>query len=470
MGLNVAEVGMFMLAWIASAILVFAYGHFGQREHLFVLTGLPFLVARIVRHEGDSLPRWLGIVLGLQASIGALCKPHFVLVLAVVELALFLGDRRWRLFWTAEMFALGSLLAAYVLHWLFVPALMRDTYFGYLVPLALEYYYVYHDSMWKIFWSTVTSPLTFGMVASAWCLLRYRWPHNRLLLGLTLASMAGWLTATQQHKAWFYHYIPYLCFGCVTCAVLAIHVGRDLLPRKGWKRSRLGLTVLPFCGEVLACAVLVVALATSLGLTRMVTPSWVRQSTVARSLAKVIEVVNHRWSVWSPSSKLLAPFAEIIQSRTNARDPVLFVTTNFAPPYPLLTQLDRRSASRSGCMPIAFFLGDAARSGESLESRYRSLDAVSPFERRFISEFIEDIRVRKPPLIFVNTLKGHRGCPPNVSSYDYLLQTGILSAITGGGYSSMESFNYWKVYVLNEDHQWHDQEIAKRPLKSSSFQ
>ena len=70
--------------------------------------------------------------------MGVSLKPHFLLDAVAVEVALMLASRRWRTVLRPECVALAGVVTAYVAHWLFVPAAMREAFFCRWVPLILR--------------------------------------------------------------------------------------------------------------------------------------------------------------------------------------------------------------------------------------------------------------------------------------------------------------------------------------------
>ena len=137
LSLPAAGRGLVLLAWIASYFVVDWRGDTGQQEHLFVLLYVPYLFLRILRHRGGSVAVWLAILLGVQAGIGAALKPHFLLLAVNVELVLLFATRRRRMLLKPENFAFLGVVAAYLVHWLFVPAAMREAFFGRWLPLSV---------------------------------------------------------------------------------------------------------------------------------------------------------------------------------------------------------------------------------------------------------------------------------------------------------------------------------------------
>ena len=59
---------------------------FGQREHLFALAAIPWLLYRLCMMEGMDFPAIPAIAIGVMAGLVATIKPHFLFVIVSVEL------------------------------------------------------------------------------------------------------------------------------------------------------------------------------------------------------------------------------------------------------------------------------------------------------------------------------------------------------------------------------------------------
>lgn len=59
---------------------------YGQREHIFVLASIPWLLCRFCKSEGIEVRKQLAAGIGIAAGLAATIKPHFLFVLIAVEL------------------------------------------------------------------------------------------------------------------------------------------------------------------------------------------------------------------------------------------------------------------------------------------------------------------------------------------------------------------------------------------------
>ncbi|MCA9573322.1 MAG: hypothetical protein KC656_36045, partial [Myxococcales bacterium] len=78
--------------WSAATLFVAAVGNLGQREHLFALLFLPYVVHRLRVREGTATP--LAVWTGIAGAVGVCIKPHFLLVAAALEAMVWWRGRR----------------------------------------------------------------------------------------------------------------------------------------------------------------------------------------------------------------------------------------------------------------------------------------------------------------------------------------------------------------------------------------
>src|SRR5262249_60372346 len=121
-GYRPQEVGTLALGWIAATLAIFALGDLGEREHLFMLVYVPFLLLRHLRYEGHEAPPVLAGLIGLAAGAGACFKPEFAIMAFAAEAGLLLGHHKARWRFGVEVVAAGGVGLGDAAHWAVRPA------------------------------------------------------------------------------------------------------------------------------------------------------------------------------------------------------------------------------------------------------------------------------------------------------------------------------------------------------------
>jgi hypothetical protein len=412
MGLRVAERGLVLLVWISSYFLVDWYGFAGQREHLFMLLYVPYLFLRILRHRGGSTNAWLAAVLGVQAGVGASLKPHFLLTALGVEIVLLAATRRGRTLMRSENIALASVVTVYVLHWFFVPAAMREAFFGRWLPLVCRSYNVYDMTTWQVIRAFLDSPISLlEMMVILMAVAHGARRHARLRhYLLAFAALAGMtlVMAFVQHKGWRYHRLPLDMAGLLCLALLAST--RDRSSAFNLQRFR--------AGNMFAVG--------SLGL-----------------LVAVWFAVRTDRAAAVPS---FAALRQVVENRTRPGDRVLVVATSVYPAYPTLLQTGRRTGSRyAWSFPIAFCYAGCRADGADRPA-YRRRPEAPAEEQRYLRELEDDVYRLRPQLIIVHDAAGWAGLPAGFNTFDYLVYSGWTKDALAG-YRESPGPRGWKVFA-----------------------
>ena len=407
-GLHEAGRSLVLLTWIILYFSVDSHGDMGQREYLFALLYIPYLLLRILRHRGGSVSFAFAVLLGLQAGVGVSLKPHFLLCAAVVELALLLFTRRWRTLRQAENIALAAVVAAYVLHWLFVPAAMREAFFGRWMPLIAAHYDSFNMESGKLvphFFSSFTTIASLAtlLIAALCCRKRFR-GLQLYLVALAVLAVTTLTMFFLQHKGWSYHRIPFEFAGflCLPLLIVALR-GQRPLDRRAWSAVILTLCV--------------------------ITALWADQRSIAR-----------RESVFSMALRLM------IEDHSQPGDRVLIISPALAHSgYPQLLQTGRKQGSRYFCsFPIAFFYG-SQKSLEANQTLYRRWHDASPEEQQFLSELRDDVVRLQPRLIIIQDDVGCPHVPKDFNPFDYLVYSGWTEAALKS-YRELPGAERWRVF------------------------
>ncbi len=427
-----AEQGLVLFAWMALFLLIDWRGDVGQREHLFVLTYVPYLFLRILRYHRGSVPIWFAVLLGLQAGVGVSLKPYFLLDAVAVEMALMLASRRWRTVLRPECMALAGVVTAYVAHWLFVPAAMREGFFCRWVPLIRAGYRAYDASYAEIAEQTLRSPFTaaglVGVLAAVLLLSTRRRLRLRLhVLALATLAIASIAMLFVQHKGYTYHYIP-IDIAALLCLLI---VGLSAAKRERAANVNASMAA---------------STATVPG--RSLRAAW---GTIAiRSV--LVAVVGGLLAVWfvgrpgsaRPDTPEYAALRRVVAEHTHPGDRVLMLATSTRPAYPMLVQLGCRPSSRyTGAMQFAFLYFGAHSTGD--RPIYHRYDEASAEERRSLDEFRDDVKQYQPRLIVINDTPGWFGLPKEFNLFEYFVYCGWTKQSLKG-YREVPAPKGWKVF------------------------
>lgn len=352
-------------AWAAYSLWLwltapFEINDFGQREHLFVLTWVPYFLVRCAPRRTSRGARLAAVACGFVAGVGCCLKPHLLAVALSVEAALALARRSLRSAIAPESLALAAAAALYALHFALLPHEVREAFFGRWLPFAARYYsayalsYAYQVDPRLL---VVTAAGIAAIALSRWSPLRHT-PRSALYAGLGVFAVGGVAAYYVQGKGFPYHQIPAVAGG-VLLAALGVS---DAL-------TALALWLMANRRRWLAAAPLLVA-----------APAWLL---LARSAPVV---AGHR----DDGNRFLAGFQKTIDTYADADEPVVILSTSAWPEYPTMAQLDRLQGTRYLSL-VYLALAMAARA-DGDEGRSEAL---------LLGELAEDLRQNRPPVVIV---------------------------------------------------------------------
>ncbi len=187
--------------------------YFMDREHLFLLLVLPYIMRVMPSLCHAPIPRWMSVAIGCMAGIGFCMKPHCYIVLAGVQLLYILRERSFRILISPESIIIYTIGLLYVLAvWWLTPE-----YFSLVLPMAWATYASNRDegSRW-LYGANALSALAFALLMFR---LRYTSPYRKdimYFLGLCVAFFAYALA----NNNWPYTYNPLTSMTLVTTAFI----------------------------------------------------------------------------------------------------------------------------------------------------------------------------------------------------------------------------------------------------------
>jgi len=353
---------------------------FGQREHMFLVLLLPYLMAAVLHEQGQPLGRGPAVWIGILASCGVLLKPYLAIVPCGVEIYLAIARRDWRSLFRTESLTIAASISIY----LAVVVLYTPDYFRYAGYAA--------ETLWAYNWQgnmlvrALEKAIPLVLAAVAVLLLGERRDAAFLRL-LWLAALLFYVPVVVYGKYWSHHLFPHttLCWVILGIVVLRLCVGLRL-PWQYWTLLP-GLILIGICGLV----------------------------SQEINLAKGRNFENVR-------NHYLIPII-----RSEAEGQVIYcLTAHLGGCFPLVNYTGTKLGGRFAYLwPIpGYFL--SRRTSLPPAEQYLSpevLDADNPREYRVLREVVTDLVRHKPLLILVqpNLFKAGTASVP-FNALEYLLQ------------------------------------------------
>jgi hypothetical protein len=188
------------------ALVVLPAGDFGQRPHVMVALGLPYLllVARRWHDPGRDVAKLFAIAVGASAGLGFAVKPHFLLVPAILELTLWYRTRRLT-FVRPEMLALCAVVALYIAS----IVVFTPTYLTRIVPYALEVYQIGYRNPLVLVLARPETILLLVLVYLYWRRRRALAPDLAAEGDIfSISAIVLFAVYVMQMKGWNYHLYP----------------------------------------------------------------------------------------------------------------------------------------------------------------------------------------------------------------------------------------------------------------------
>lgn len=381
---------------VSSSILIlslkaYSLGNFGQREHLFMLAWLPFLLVRYSRMQDVGVSTAMAVLTGSLAGIMILCKPSFFALAVLIEVWMGFRMRGKRTYRTPEMFAVYFIALAFAVHLLLLPGSIQSPFFTRWIPFIAAGYHSYNAPILGIIGEQQQNWFLFlgSAVLSIFAMFKTRRAVRHLLELLLVASIIATGLFLLQHKGWPYHLFP--AFGLIVVLItVSIATIYEKYRSNGIYAKLINIVLL--LTPVAACLIL--------------------------------SGNSFRYSDSAYSS--MEEFLKIIEIYSDPGERISFISTSVYPKYPTLVYADRLPGTRfMSAFPIALIYSDAEISN-SRDFCYRSSPDMADEEMQFFAELGADIRTHRPALVFINEQVPCQGCPAGFSIYDYLCSTGWL--------------------------------------------
>jgi len=367
----------FLPVTILFLLAVFPNDMFGQREHLLLIFGMPYLMLAAGRAEGAPSPRSLRIGIGIAAGIAFSLKPHFLLYAGLIELYVLYSVGWRRALRDALPWAMVGVFAAHIAFMLIV----TPQYVTFLFPMILRFYSQIGDAdTWDVITGGLMLPTLLVLVPlAAFSLFLSK---SKLTRTIAVWVVCGVIICVVQSKGWRYQAMPALAGTLLLAAITIAEMIDRYLPHER-TQQRLPVAVLTATFMILF---------------------YYQQALSNQPFSKQ---VNFEDSV-------TATLIHIVETQApNKR--ILVLSPGIYPHYPLVNYTGAHMTMRFQTM---WLLQGIYANCEEYAPLYNAPSQMSSAEKFIYSTVSQDFAQQRPDLIIVDKVAGIPRC--QWRSFDYL--------------------------------------------------
>ena len=223
----------------AVGLLLLPIGDFGQRDHLFAILFLPFLVMNLLSRPAPA-PVRVGVA--VWATLGIALKHFFLLLPLAIIACQVLSARSLRPAFRVEHCVIAALLVAYVA----ASLILHPAYFESVVPLAVQVYGAFDVPLGFILFRAQFLIIAL-LVALTFLVINRSRPRSNAVAVLTgAAAIAVYVV---QSKGWSYQLIPAKVY--VPMALIWTAVKLSRARNRRWPTAVAAVSVLLFLNSAL---------------------------------------------------------------------------------------------------------------------------------------------------------------------------------------------------------------------------
>jgi hypothetical protein len=398
---------------VAVAVLdlkLFTTNEFGEREHIFFLLIVPYVVLRWLRYRGRlGRTTWLAVLVGLAAGVGACIKPHFLIILLAIEAYCALAEGRRFVARAPEVFAVLAVGVGYAFFLLVMPGDMKAGLMKVVESVLAGGYRAYGDQGAIGLFLDQEILLLVGLAPFLFLRSR-RNPDDAESLLLTMCAfvLASLVVYASQGRGFAYQLIP----GMGAEYFVALSLVLILAPRARsviWARTSVE----------------------SVWGARGLSIAWL--TTMAFVLVAVVKGIGDLSPTAVRSAATLADADVIAVIRDNsAKDDGVLVVSTMAEPFRLVLQAGRPLASKYiPTNPISFGISEIHSAGDLYDPSYQLPASV----QSFLDELEKSISTTPPALIIIDNRTSCVGCPEGFQVSEFLRARGVYDRVISGNYS-----------------------------------
>lgn len=345
---------------------------FGQREHLFLLMYLPFLITRWLSWTNQPKDARLTLIAGIVGGIGIVLDPLFLIIALLMEVYFCAAKQRLAPPMAMEMRAALVIIFLYLLHFVFCSRDYSNIYFNYALPMVVCDYVTFDERLWWVNKTPDYRNIVYFMmlVSSAALGLRRRCSLIPLFIAF---SIVGFGTFVITGKSMLAQMIP-MVYGSFLTLALMISVAVNSIVNV---RTLVAKLFAPIIAAVCAGV-------GAVGFTYI--------STTNHDDVKNLEAYGYSGTYfWNEESA----FSTRLEAESKPGDKVLILNDRVRPAYPLMIQFNRK--------PATYLLtGYPIRMSRLLMERDNAnAEKYTGLQFRMYERLIADIKTVKPKMIMI---------------------------------------------------------------------
>lgn len=385
----------------------------GEREHIFIISYLPFLILRGLAWQGKQLSKVEAILIGLVAGFGMALKPQFVASAALVEFCFYCQFKTLKTFARAEIFTVATVFAGYIFALMLLPLPVWDTYLNQVVPLyisGLSYssraliHMLRVDPNYYMHFLHLLITLPLALVYSR---------YNQWIAPLGIFALSFVFHYIYGDQAWPYRFMPMTASLYMLDGLLIGMLLKKVL-------ERIGLA--PFSGLVLSCTIF--------GAACYCTFNEIKGENDNREGNPMVFDMSKIGYQGSCLASDFDPLLSSILSQTQIDDSVIFIGNGIDPGYPAILQSGRKAGSRYLFCTLPYIDHSFNRSKNPKWTEMAD---------QVVANYGQDIINNKPAVIYIqlrqmeDLLTKHRFFKRFMANYELAGQTDLYKVWTRTG-------------------------------------
>ncbi|HLC03588.1 MAG TPA: hypothetical protein VJK02_11170 [Anaerolineales bacterium] len=402
--------GIAALAITVLDLKLFNTNEFGQREHIFLLQVMPYMILRWLRRRGRlANGNNLGVLVGLAAGIGVFIKPHFLIIIVAVELFWFISEGGRLLPRDPEAIAVFGVGLGYALFLLLMPGEARAGLTAVVESVITGGYQAYGNE--SLIGLILDNDILLLVGLLPFLFFRVRKNKDEaesFLLTMSVFALASLAVYGLQGRGFAYHLIPAMGAEYLIVFLLVFAVA-PRLRSDVWREGRAqveGPSGWVKFGRLLTATLVLIAVGKWIG---DLSPNAIRG---AASL---------------PDADVIA----VIRNNSAEDDGVLVVST-MAEPFRYVLQADRRLASKYiPTNPISFGISGIDDIGKLYDREFKLPSSV----QSYLNELELTISKDSPALIIIDRRRSCVGCPEGFQVSEFLRSRGVYEEAIAVNYT-----------------------------------